>query len=286
MKFAVLALSALSAASAFVVQAPQGLKAAPLRADYLPAGTVESLGASPMGGGAMAPAGALQDVNDIWETANTVKVEGETLRTCSFDGSIDRVLVGMRTEGRPLNADVELWQGPDNTPQKMAVYIEDGSLRPFTCVLETPRDSNAVAIRNTGMLEFPLEAVIEPDIMDGIIPDNGNGKIIQGGALNTTPFPPSVQSVAIYLKTDGRPLNARIELLQGPNNKKQVMEVYTEDGLERPFSVVVATPGNGNVVRIVNTATIEYPLTASCEPYLVEEYDESEYGSGLLSWDS
>ena len=67
----------------------------------------------------MAAAGALQDVNDIWETANTVKVEGETLRTCSFDGSIDRVLVGMRSEGRPLNADVELWQGPDNTPQKI-----------------------------------------------------------------------------------------------------------------------------------------------------------------------
>jgi hypothetical protein len=211
------------------------------------------------------------------EDSSVTKVQGGALRTWSFGSQeIEKVRVQLRTDGRPLNADVELWQGPDNCPHRVSVYVEDGSLRDFNAVIGTPSVGNSIAIRNTGFLEFPMDALVEADTtpggVDAIVREfREPGRIVQGGSVFTLPFDSSVQSVKILMRTDGRPLNARVELLQGPNNNKQVMEVYTEDGYERPFFAVVDTPGVGNVVRVVNTATMEFPISATIEPLLVEQ---------------
>ena len=213
------------------------------------------------------------------KTDTSILVQGGSLRTWSYRSpSVEQVQVVLSTEGRPLDADIELWHGPDNTPCKMRVYVENGQLRPFSAVVETPRGPNTVAIRNIGQIEFPIAANVVADNVDSPSADCLESSMtIQGGALRTYPFDALVDSVQVLLKTDGRPLNARIELLQGPNNNKQVIELYTEDGCDRPFFCVLETPESGNVVRIVNTAPVEFPMTASVVPHSInQDYSNSD----------
>jgi hypothetical protein len=179
----------------------------------------------------------------------------------------------------------------------MGIYVEDGSKRPFSAVIATPRGQNSFAIRNTGQMEFPLDACVDADVGNGYASAIDNlsamtrAETVQGGSLKTYSFGSSVASVQILLKTDGRPMNARIELLQGPNNNKQVIELYIEDGMERPFFMVIETPGVGNVVKVVNTAPVEFPMSARVEPYRIEEPSDVAAGGWSTdessgSWDS
>jgi len=213
-------------------------------------------------------------------TDSTILVQGGSLRTWSYRSpAVEQVQVVLSTEGRPLDADIELWHGPDNTPVKMRVYVENGQLRPFSAVIETPRGPNTVAIRNIGQIEFPIAANVIAEDVDMASPDaQSAGMTVQGGALRTYPFDPTVDSVEVLIRTDGRPLNARIELLQGPNNNKQVIELYTEDGCDRPFFCILETPGSGNVVRIVNTSPVEFPMATSVVPHSINQ----SMGSGAV----
>jgi hypothetical protein len=205
------------------------------------------------------------------EEGTSLTVQGGSLKTWSYRSPKEQLQVILHTQGRPLDADIELWCGPNNTPCKMRVYMENGALTPFSAVIETPRTPNTVAIRNVGMMEYPITAsVLADDIDQPSVECTSSYAVIQGGALRTYPFDPRVSSLEVLIATDGRPLNARIELLQGPNNNKQVVDVYTEDGCDRPFFCILQTPGPGNVVRILNTAPIEFPMSVSVVPHSID----------------
>ena len=96
-------------------------------------------------------------------------------------------------------------------------------------------------------------------------------RTVQGGAVYPVSLQGSVRSVKIILKTDGRPMHAQVELSKGPNNAREIIEVYSEDGDMRPLNVIIETPGVGNVLRILNLNGAEFPLTAFIESYFSED---------------
>jgi hypothetical protein len=255
-----------------------------------------------------------QNVRSIWETTAPTVVQGSSLRTWNFVSSkLQAVQVLLKTNGRPLHANVELWQGEDHTPQKIAVYTEDGESRPFSAFLATPFDGpTAIAVKNSANMEFPLQACVEGDLYstsrdNGVFGssnnnynnNNNNGagygnrlaqvtlrrlyesarpRVVQGdGASYVIPLAESVSRVQVLITTEERPLNARIELLQGPNNIKQVIEVSTEDGKARPFFAVLETPGLANAMRIVNTGPVEFPIDCRVEPFSVVDGIDNTY---------
>lgn len=216
-----------------------------------------------------------------FDALTPVVIQGGALRTWSFPNSQpERVLICLNTEGRHLTAKIDLNEGPDNTPQTMDITIGKGKLRPFKCMVETPNPNTSIFVRNTGPLEYPISASLGAEMKyDGPpsasrhLYDLVNAEILQGGAIRTWEFDHSVSSVKVALQTDGRPLNARVELIQGPDSNKVVINLYTEDGILRPFFTILSTPGYGNVVRVVNTASMEFPLTACVDPYVIETTD-------------
>ena len=101
-------------------------------------------------------------------------------------------------------------------------------------------------------------------------------KRVQGNSQQTFKYGPDVVSLQIVLKTDGFPMAARVELSQGPSNNKQIVDIYCQDGLTYPVSLVIETPGPGKTLRIFNTASVEYPLKAWVEPCTASSKNELE----------
>jgi hypothetical protein len=175
-----------------------------------------------------------------------------------------------------LKAKIDLNQGPDNTPFMMQIYSGKGNYRPFKAVIETPGQTSSLFIRNVAPLEWPMSAHVtnvaaDDSEVNDLMSFVTAPKIVQGGAVYTFPLRGSVSSVKVRLSTYGdRPLHAMIELVQGPNAPKHTVNLYTEDGSNRPFFGVMDTPGAGNVVRIVNQASLAMPLTVWLEEIEIE----------------
>lgn len=216
-------------------------------------------------------------------------VQGGSLRTYDSGGYYDRdsdMEITLETEGRPLDALYEVWDGPNRTPTSIRAYSEDGALRPFHA---TVGNSPTHSVRNIAPLEFPLASTMtetprgssRPGRSEMAIRSSGGGNVvrnpammplrggetIQGGSLKYYYFnDPAVESVHITLYSEGMPMKAYVELLQGPNSVRQIAEIDSEDGFNYPLECEVETPGHGSTIQIRNSGPMEFPLNAIVVP--------------------
>ena len=237
----------------------------------------------------------------------TILLEGREEHTWSYDSPpVDQVQVVIGTEDGTYEADVELFSENGGIPCKMTVWAAEGPVRPFSAVLETPRGLSTLAVRNLGDFQDTVAASVVVNEVDMPSPDCLDCSVmIEGMDVRSIPCDLAVDSVQVALRTDGRPLDAKIEVVQGRGEVVQVIDLYTEEAFVRPFFCLVETPGPRTEIRIINNSPIEFPLTAGVAPNTLRQgrmgrgyqrggqfldrgpsaYGRRRTGVGRASWD-
>jgi len=232
------------------------------------------------------------------------RLDGGTLQTFSssspYSYGLDKdTHVTLSNNGRPINAEMMLWDGPDNAPQQVRTYCMDGSLNRFKATFS---GKGTMSIRNTGSSGFPATATVntspagttsnlsrqhlrsslpmqeqtssstpqEKTSLSSQGYQDGRSRVgsieIQGcGALKTWPIVGGVRSATVELESEGRPISAIVELWQGPTNVQQVAQLFSQDGYDRPYSMEVDLMGSyygSSTIAIRNVGPIEYPIIA------------------------
>lgn len=204
---------------------------------------------------------------------------GETLRTFKMPPDAERAQMFLSTNGRPLKARVELWIGPIRRTHFMVIDNHDGSQTPFRATLRFKKVAPVIRVTTTGSQEFPIQCAVS-------VPSNDRNEelnkitettweicpktLIQGGsveggggAVRSFFIDESVDKVQVlfWTKDSGKKsFKQDIEILQGPNNKRQSYNLQCGGGTQ-PYHAVFETPGSGWQIRIINKKFVEDGLT-------------------------
>lgn len=203
---------------------------------------------------------------NLKEISPVERIEGETRHTFGFsDLTKDVAQVAMVSHNdRPITSEINLWLGPNYTPFNLKCHSENGKEFPIQALVGTKKYAVNVEVKNTGPYTSPLTAACSYAIAPlADVPKEiqfEEGIYIEGGAVRMQPFPAEVDQLQVLMKTDGKHLKAKIELLNGPNNVKQEYEVYASNGAATPLFCVFETPGAGNSIRVKNLSSMEYPI--------------------------
>jgi hypothetical protein len=130
-------------------------------------------------------------------------------------------------------------------------------------------------------MAFPISAssVVTGGGGGGILPQFSGGTTVQGGALKTFAIQdPAVRSVRISIQSQGLPIHAKIEVLQGPNSVRTVADIDSQDGQRHSFDGMVETPGPSTIL-VTNKGPLEFPIEVLLEPQYgpSDDYDDEDY---------
>ncbi|KAL7433223.1 hypothetical protein ACHAXM_003462 [Skeletonema potamos] len=229
------------------------------------------------------------------------RIQGGSRQTYQDMGGGGRAFV--ETDGRPLNVEMEMWDGPNNTPTRVKMYSEDGRQRPmnintnYNGYENSGRMGGTMSVRNVGSMEFPIRAGVVSgnnnnsrgdgrrgdNMMTGNlygpmgmassspfdttpIPSTARGLTVQGGSLKTFKLPYHINAAQVTITSDGLPVNAKVELWGSSSHVKQVAEVYNDNGQTRPFAAIIELQGEENTIAVRNTGPLEYPIQVVVEP--------------------
>ena len=228
---------------------------------------------------------------DGWELRDispVARVLGQSRHTFSMqDASKEVVQLAMHSpNGRPVDSDIELWIGPDWTPAKINCHTEDGVKYPIQTLIGTRNKTANIELMNIGPEAMPIDAAcsyaIEPLASEReSMAEEEEGIYVEGGSVKTQPIPAEVDQVQVLLVTEGKTLDAHIELLNGPNNAKVQYKIFTNNGELNSLFVVFECPQDANAIRVRNLSTQEFP----CRFYVrASVIGEEDLGPSMSTW--
>lgn len=205
-----------------------------------------------------------------------VRIEGgETVRTYQMPPWSERVQYELRTNGRPLKAIIELWLGPLRKTHTLDMNVENGDETPVRATLKFKKGPQVLRIRTSSSTELPVMAGVTVPSAERSAElaaateklFNESPKVVVqggsteggGGAIRTFQIEPNCNAIQLLvwsINTGRKSFRAYVELLHGPNNKKQVFNLQCGGG-SQPYHAVFQTPGPGWELRIQNKKFME-----------------------------
>jgi hypothetical protein len=211
---------------------------------------------------------------ELWSPDKTadIRIEGgKTLKTFKMPPGTERVQYILTSPNRrPVKAKVELWIGPIRCVHEFIYDSMSGQDYPVKATLQFKKGVDPVLkVSGNDAFEFPLlagvfvpspeeskmlgetckdmfySAPMKERVQGGSTIDN------KGGAVRTFDVDPSWDQtqIMVWSKDVGKKsFKTNIEVLQGPNNQKQHLNLRC-GGSTQPFHCVIDTPGPGWIIR-------------------------------------